>query len=42
MKNFNKGFIQIPFLITIILGIIAIGSTGYIGLEKYKEKKLKF
>jgi len=40
MKNSNKGFIQIPLLITVVLGIIAIGSTGYVGVEKYIESKV--
>ncbi len=35
MKN-QKGFIQIPILIAIVVGIFAIGVAGYIGVRQYK------
>jgi len=34
MKNYNKGFIQIPILIAIILGTLLIGGASYVGVQK--------
>lgn len=36
MKNNLKGFIQIPILIAIILGILFVGGMGYIGVKRYQ------
>lgn len=35
MKN-QKGFIQIPILVTIIVGALILGSGGYVGVKQYK------
>lgn len=32
----RKGFIQIPILIAIIVGVIAIGGVTYVGIKQYK------
>ena len=40
MKS-QKGFIQIPILIVIIFGVIAIGGAGYVGLEQYQKYQAK-
>ncbi len=43
MKN-QKGFIQIPFLIAIIAGVLILGGGGYYGVKKYQNyqtEKLK-
>ena len=38
MKNYSKnGFIQIPILIAIIIGVVAIGGGGYLGYNGYKN-----
>ena len=36
MKN-QRGFIQIPILIAIIVGVLAIGGAGYVGIKKYQN-----
>ena len=36
MKN-NKGFIQIPILIAIIAGLLAISGAGYFGVKQYQN-----
>ncbi len=38
MKN-QKGFIQIPLLIAIIVGVLVIGSIGYVGVKQYQNLK---
>ncbi len=35
----NRGFIQIPILISIILGVVVIGGASYIGINKYQTSK---
>ena len=35
-KN-SKGFIQIPILIAIIVGILIVGAGGYFGLRQYQN-----
>ncbi len=40
MKN-QKGFIQIPFLITIVVGILVISGISYIGVKQYKNYQLE-
>lgn len=37
MQNNSKGFIQIPLLIAIIVGVLVIGGGGYFGVEQYKN-----
>jgi S1-C subfamily serine protease len=32
----NKGFIQIPILIAIIVGVLTVGGVGYAGVKQYK------
>jgi len=39
MKNNNKGFIQIPILIAIILGTLLIGGASYVGVQKMTSQK---
>ena len=41
MKNYirQKGFIQLPILITIIVGVLIIGGGGYFGVNKYHNYK---
>src|SRR3989344_3774873 len=36
MKN-QKGFIQIPILIAIIIGVIVVGGAGYVGVQQYQN-----
>lgn len=36
MKN-KAGFIQIPILIAIIVGIVVVGGIGYVSVNKYKD-----
>lgn len=36
MKN-SKGFIQIPLLITIIVGVLFLGGGGYFGVKQYQN-----
>lgn len=36
MKN-QKGFIQIPLLIVIIIGVLVLGGGGYLGVKKYQN-----
>ncbi len=38
MKN-QRGFIQIPILIAIIIGVLAIGGVGYVGVKQYQNHK---
>lgn len=40
MKN-QKGFIQIPILIAIIVGIIAVGGGGHFGYTKFKKYEVQ-
>jgi S1-C subfamily serine protease len=40
MKN-KKGFIQIPILIAIIAGVLAIGSAGYFGVRQYQNYQVE-
>ncbi|MFA5934305.1 MAG: trypsin-like peptidase domain-containing protein [Candidatus Paceibacterota bacterium] len=40
MKNKQKGFIQIPILVAIIVGIFVIGGVGYVGVEQYQNYKI--
>ena len=35
-KTKQKGFIQIPILIVIILGVVLIGGTGYVAVKQYQ------
>ena len=37
MQSSSKGFIQIPILIAIIIGVIAIGGGGYFGIKQYQN-----
>ncbi len=37
IKNSAGGFIQIPLLITIIVGILILGGGGYLGFKKYQS-----
>lgn len=38
MKN-QKGFIQIPILIVIIVGVVVIGGISYLGVRQYKNNQ---
>ncbi len=38
MKN-PKGFIQIPILIAIIVGILVLGGIGYFGVKQYQSSQ---
>jgi S1-C subfamily serine protease len=38
----NKGFIQIPILIAIIVGVLTVGGVGYAGVKQYKVNHNKF
>lgn len=38
MKN-QKGFIQIPFLIAIIAGVLVLGGGGYLGIRQYQNNQ---
>ncbi len=38
--NNRKGFIQIPILIAIIVGVIAIGGISYLGIRQYRNNQL--
>ncbi len=40
MKN-QRGFIQIPILIAIIIGVLAIGGAGYVGVKQYQNHKIE-
>ena len=35
MKN-QRGFIQIPILIAIIVGVLVVGGAGYVGVKQIK------
>lgn len=35
--NFPKGFIQIPILIAIIVGVVVVGGAGYVGVKQYQN-----
>ncbi len=40
MEN-QKGFIQIPILIVIILGVLVVGGTSYIGVKQYQNYQVE-
>ena len=40
MKN-QRGFIQIPILIAIIVGVLVVGGAGYVGVKQYQSHQLK-
>lgn len=40
-KTKQKGFIQVAILITIIVGILVLGGTGYIGVKRYQEYQVE-
>lgn len=40
IKNQN-GFIQLPIIIAIIIGILVVGSVGYLGIKQYKDYQAK-
>ena len=40
MKN-QKGFIQIPILIAIIVGVFVVGGAGYVGIKQYQKNKVE-
>lgn len=42
MKNQTKknGFVQIPILIAIIVGVLIFGSTGYLGVKQYQKYEM--
>lgn len=40
MKS-RKGFIQIPILIAIIVGVIVVGGAGYVGVKQYRGHKVE-
>ena len=37
--NSQKGFIQIPILIAIIVGVIVVGGAGYVGVKQYQNQQ---
>ncbi len=37
----QKGFIQIPILIAIIVGVVVVGGTGYMGVKQYQNHKIE-
>lgn len=37
----RKGFIQIPILIAIIIGLLAVGGAGYFGIKQYQNYQNK-
>lgn len=37
----QKGFIQIPILIAVIVGVFIVGGTGYVGMKKYQNYKIE-
>ncbi|MBI3685600.1 trypsin-like peptidase domain-containing protein [Candidatus Azambacteria bacterium] len=37
--NSQKGFIQIPILIAIIIGVLVVGGAGYVGVHQYQSNK---
>lgn len=39
MKN-QKGFIQIPLLIAIVIGVIVVGGVSYVGVRQYQSSKV--
>jgi len=43
MKQNNnlRGFIQIPILIAIIVGVVLVGGAGYVGVKKYQSNKAR-
>lgn len=43
MKQNNnlRGFIQIPILIAIIIGVFVVGGVGYVGVRQYQNNKTK-
>lgn len=38
MEN-QKGFIQIPILIAIIVGVLVVGGAGYVGVKQYQNNR---
>src|SRR3989344_2697499 len=38
MKNKRAGFIQIPILIAIVVGIFVVGGVGYVEVRQYKNQ----
>ena len=40
MRN-QKGFIQIPLLIAIILGVLVLSGAGYVGIKKYQDHNVE-
>lgn len=41
MQNNSKGFIQLPMLIAIIVGVVTIGGGGYFGVKQYQNYQVK-
>ena len=37
----QKGFIQIPILIAIIVGVVVIGGGGYFGYTQFKSYQIR-
>ncbi len=41
MENYFKGFIQIPILIAIIVGVVVVGGGGYFGYTQFKDYQIQ-
>lgn len=41
MPQLQKGFIQMPVLITLVVGLIFIAGSGYFGIKEYKKYQIK-
>lgn len=39
--NLQEGFIQIPILIAIIVGIVVVGGAGYVGVKQYQSYQIE-
>ncbi len=39
--NSQRGFIQIPILIAIIVSVVVVGGAGYVGVKQYQNQKIK-
>jgi type II secretory pathway pseudopilin PulG len=39
--NSQKGFIQIPILIAIIIGVVVVGGAGYVGVKQYQNFQIE-
>ena len=39
--NSQKGFIQIPILIAIIVGLFVVGGAGYVGVKQYQSQQIE-